>query len=243
MYVHHIVPEREDGPDTIDNAAPLCDKCHGEVSHYNPKQPLGTSYSREEVKRLRDRLWADIEANPAMPLPLAPISVSPTRIEGPRSRAERLDYEININNNSDLVLFEVMLAVGLADFERGGFALDWGMVAPASGPEIKVGRSTWHSGMLRLHFTVEETGEPFELILLRRLDPHTVYRIPLTVRSESDDQPAVSGGSGVVTVIDISTQPAPTMTSPSEIDPGWTDYLVRIQVFGKRLRFGISTPG
>lgn len=28
LHVHHIIPQEERGPDTIDNAAPLCTRCH-----------------------------------------------------------------------------------------------------------------------------------------------------------------------------------------------------------------------
>jgi hypothetical protein len=40
--VHHIVQEADGGPNTLENALPLCDRCHGEVGHYNARHPKGT---------------------------------------------------------------------------------------------------------------------------------------------------------------------------------------------------------
>jgi DNA repair exonuclease SbcCD ATPase subunit len=51
IQVHHIVPQRDDGPDTIDNAAPLCPNCH---DHYG-----GNPDKRKEIKQFRDR-WYEV---------------------------------------------------------------------------------------------------------------------------------------------------------------------------------------
>ena len=63
--VHHIVQEAEGGPNTIDNAIPLCDRCHAEAGHYNPHHPLGTKYSPSELRRHRDQ-WFRICAASAV---------------------------------------------------------------------------------------------------------------------------------------------------------------------------------
>ena len=57
IEVHHIVSEADGGPDTIDNAIPLCSRCHGEAGHYNPRHPRGTKYSPDELRRHRDEWW------------------------------------------------------------------------------------------------------------------------------------------------------------------------------------------
>jgi hypothetical protein len=51
VEVHHIVPQAEDGPDTDDNAAPLCPSCH-ETYGANPTK-------RKLVRESRD-LWYEI---------------------------------------------------------------------------------------------------------------------------------------------------------------------------------------
>ena len=47
--VHHIVPQAEGGPDTIDNAAPLCGSCHDAYGN-NPDL-------RKEIRSRRDHLY------------------------------------------------------------------------------------------------------------------------------------------------------------------------------------------
>src|SRR5919108_4992343 len=75
MNVHHIVQEADGGSNDLDNAVALCDRCRGEVGHYNPRHPIGSKYSPQEVRRLRDEWWRYIAANPGAPLPLEPLSV------------------------------------------------------------------------------------------------------------------------------------------------------------------------
>ena len=62
--VHHIVQEADGGANTIDNAIALCPKCHGEAGHYNPRHPLGTKYSPQELRRHRDQWWELCTQNP-----------------------------------------------------------------------------------------------------------------------------------------------------------------------------------
>jgi hypothetical protein len=51
MHVHHIVPEEEGGPDSEDNAAPLCANCH-DLYGANPAK-------RKFIRESRD-FWYDI---------------------------------------------------------------------------------------------------------------------------------------------------------------------------------------
>lgn len=51
VEVHHIIPQEESGPDTIDNAAPLCPTCH-ELYGANPTK-------RKFLREARD-FWYDI---------------------------------------------------------------------------------------------------------------------------------------------------------------------------------------
>ena len=51
VEIHHIVPEKEGGPDTEDNAAPLCPTCH-EIYGGNPDK-------RKFIREARD-LWYEI---------------------------------------------------------------------------------------------------------------------------------------------------------------------------------------
>lgn len=51
VEVHHITPQSEGGPDTLDNAAPLCPGCHG-IYGANP-------VFRKQIKQMRDN-WYDV---------------------------------------------------------------------------------------------------------------------------------------------------------------------------------------
>jgi HNH endonuclease len=65
MECHHIVPQADGGDDTFENCIPLCLECHGEVMSYNPKHPIGTRYSPNELKRRRDE-WYQALKNPTV---------------------------------------------------------------------------------------------------------------------------------------------------------------------------------
>jgi hypothetical protein len=49
VEVHHIVPAAEHGPDTLDNAAPLCARCH-DLFGGNPEK-------RKQIREMRDHWW------------------------------------------------------------------------------------------------------------------------------------------------------------------------------------------
>ncbi len=52
--VHHIVPESEGGPNTFNNAAPLCQNCHNQIGHNTTK--------RKEIRQMRD-WWYEVCGN------------------------------------------------------------------------------------------------------------------------------------------------------------------------------------
>ena len=49
--IHHIIPQAEGGPDTIDNSAPLCQNCHDRFGA-NPEK-------RKEIRQMRD-WWYEV---------------------------------------------------------------------------------------------------------------------------------------------------------------------------------------
>jgi hypothetical protein len=63
IEVHHIIPEAEGGPDTFDNAIPLCFDDHAEVGHYNNLHPKGLKYSRKEIRLARDTWYELVKRN------------------------------------------------------------------------------------------------------------------------------------------------------------------------------------
>jgi len=60
IEVHHIDPA---GGDNEENAIPLCFDCHGKVSHYDPRQPIGTKFRSDELKKRRDQVYEQFTAH------------------------------------------------------------------------------------------------------------------------------------------------------------------------------------
>ena len=55
----HIVTKADGGPDSIENAIPVCFECHAEIHSYNDKHPRGRKFRPEEL-RLHKEQWLDI---------------------------------------------------------------------------------------------------------------------------------------------------------------------------------------
>lgn len=53
VEVHHITPQHEGGPDTLENAAPLCPNCHT----WFGDNPL----KKKEIKQMRDNWFEKVE--------------------------------------------------------------------------------------------------------------------------------------------------------------------------------------
>lgn len=49
VEVHHLTPQKEGGPDTLDNAAPLCGSCHSQFG--------GNPDLRKQMREMRDWWW------------------------------------------------------------------------------------------------------------------------------------------------------------------------------------------
>src|SRR6516165_11946276 len=59
IEVDHIKPVAAGGTNAIDNAIPLCYKCHAKVHHYNDLHPRGTKYWNEELKIRREQVYEE----------------------------------------------------------------------------------------------------------------------------------------------------------------------------------------
>jgi len=67
VNVHHIIQEADGGANTIDNAICLCLRCHAEAGHFNPRHPMGTKYSPDELRNHRDQWWQHCVKHPDEP--------------------------------------------------------------------------------------------------------------------------------------------------------------------------------
>jgi hypothetical protein len=64
MEIHHIIPESEGGPDTIDNAIAVCFDCHAEIQHYNPEHPRGRRFTYNELRGHKNQWLGFCATNP-----------------------------------------------------------------------------------------------------------------------------------------------------------------------------------
>jgi hypothetical protein len=63
IEVHHIRPEAEQGPNTLDNAIALCFDCHADMRSIDHNHPKGNKYSESELRRHRDAWHEKVNGN------------------------------------------------------------------------------------------------------------------------------------------------------------------------------------
>lgn len=63
IEIHHIKPRAEGGPDTLQNAIPLCFDCHADMRTYDAKHPKGTKYTEAELTRFRDNWFEKVKGS------------------------------------------------------------------------------------------------------------------------------------------------------------------------------------
>jgi len=64
IEVHHLKQEADGGPNTFENAIPLCFDCHSDAGHYNDRHPKGTKFSFLELIKARDNWYEFVKKNP-----------------------------------------------------------------------------------------------------------------------------------------------------------------------------------
>jgi hypothetical protein len=62
---HHIVQETEGGENSFENCIPLCFDCHADMRSFDHKHPKGTKYTANELRRHRDKWYAQIASGSA----------------------------------------------------------------------------------------------------------------------------------------------------------------------------------
>jgi HNH endonuclease len=103
VEIHHIIPQAENGPDTEDNAAPLCSNCHeryGDNPGMRNRYLTKICWSSDSARMMRSR-WRPTE-DAALPPQIPhnarhlyrvrgaagqPLSVAPVSHVGPRRAA------------------------------------------------------------------------------------------------------------------------------------------------------------
>lgn len=63
MEVHHLIQEADGGPNTLDNAIPLCFDCHSDAGHFNNRHPKGSKFSISGLTKSRDSWYKFVSEN------------------------------------------------------------------------------------------------------------------------------------------------------------------------------------
>ena len=58
MEMDHIVPAADKGPDTGENAIPVCFDCNAEIHGYNDRHPKGRKFTPEELRGHKEQWLA-----------------------------------------------------------------------------------------------------------------------------------------------------------------------------------------
>lgn len=158
IQVHHIIPQEHDGPDTIENAAPLCATCH-DTFGANPVK-------RKEIAEMRDWWYKVVE----------------TRFSGQDPSVEMLE-KINTTvediraKQADVTELKGMLK-SVADEMINSITA---ATAPIAASNIVNASSEASSGMLgpevEVHKDLEEVKESLKVVGITELTQENVNRI------------------------------------------------------------------
>ena len=122
MEVHHIKAKADGGPDTFENAIPLCFDCHAMVRQYDPKHPKGIKFSEKELIQHRDSWYAAVKAG----------------IQ--KSEEEKTVHPAKIyrqKNYQDISLKKISTGQELLALADGAFALEYSYDEPRTEKEAK----------------------------------------------------------------------------------------------------------
>jgi len=109
MELDHIEPKKDGGPDTINNAIPVCFECHAEIHAYNDKHPRGRKYRPNELKKHKDQ-WLELCKSSAAFLASIP---SRTDVGPLQALTDELEFNRAVattaDNNQAIPLFETAM--------------------------------------------------------------------------------------------------------------------------------------
>jgi hypothetical protein len=232
--VHHIIPSSEGGSDEIDNAIALCDRCHSEAGHYNPKHPLGIKYSRSELRRHRDQWWAFVERNPAVALPAEPITISPSAVS--LAGGGRRRVLLDINNKSSDPLYRVAIIVMLQGSARH-WNVHWKQITPAANYASTVGGVvvTWD---LMAMETQSPLGDRTIWLFIHTLAPHTLHRLEIWFEPPGG-MPGDARAQALIQLASFDLEQPPI--HERETDEGRKEALMKVTAYGTDYWIGLQS--
>jgi hypothetical protein len=176
--VHHIIPESQDGENTLDNAIVLCLRCHGEVGHYNSEHPVGNKYSASELIKHRDVWWKWCEDNPSVPLPKNPVSVSPSEVEL-GNKEWRTKSLLHIYNREDRFYYQVWVKIGIESEEIQPKQISIELIRGHDDLKLRAGFIEISASIWRMH-CIDETGKKAAFLVINSLEPRAIYTFEIS---------------------------------------------------------------
>jgi hypothetical protein len=208
VNVHHIIPEAEGGPSTLENAIVLCLRCHGEAGHYNPRHPIGNKYSPSELRRHRDEWWQYCTKNIIAPIPKGPVSVSPGRVDL-RAGKWKSRSTIKVYNKTNEVYYQIWVKLTLDPPETLPENIQIEPRERKDELSAKVDSVVVSNDVLRINGT-DEAGNKVILLRLASLDPGEVRTFVAENNSLSSQATPVRAYAHV-DICEFSQEPAPIL--------------------------------
>lgn len=106
IEVHHINPKANGGPNSLDNAMPLCFDCHSEVGRYNNLQPRGTKYKIKELRSRREQIYEEFTRHL-----VPPIHYAITNIKIDRTKREYPDTGFTLTHRGSSLPVKVRTVI------------------------------------------------------------------------------------------------------------------------------------
>jgi len=152
MELDHMVSKTEGGPDSIDNAIPVCFECHAEIHAYNDKHPRGRKYRPEELRRHKEQ-WLEICRGAAAFL----ASVPPRTDVGPfQALIDELEFNQAITATADEVpQIGAAAPLQVTQFER---CITEGILSLIE-PDLKVAILDTYALLKRVNVQIEAIGQ------------------------------------------------------------------------------------
>lgn len=114
--VHHIIPQKDGGPDTLENAAPLCPNCHADFGD-NP-------IKRKEITQMRDLWYKRVKEkyNQQSPINFSVLSSIDSKLEALANNQDRALIDLKETLKKVAIETIEQMTAGTAQITASGIA-------------------------------------------------------------------------------------------------------------------------
>jgi hypothetical protein len=193
------VQEAEGGPNELNNAIVLCQRCHLEVGHYNDQHPLGNKYSPNELLKHRDLFWCFCDRSPGFSIHEDPIGISPCQISMPMSNGLSL-REFTLSNRTPDPCWQVWIKISSGKSDEILKKLEIDILEPIL-TDHRIKRLGDFTMEIIDVMTEDELGNKSRFIMVPRMPPHSSTSYSLRLGAVPDSLELF------VNIFDIGSEP------------------------------------